>query len=262
MNFSYCQNQFSCFSCCGLTNFNLSYSQIVQILIVRTKEFQSLPEIKRELLLRYRWQREHKEKFFPRYDKEIYICPFLGFIKEDKIGCMIHPTITNESSLQDVSFYKSRICLEYNCYVKDQDNDRLYFDFITKVVSSKFSKKNLKKFFKGEEPIPEKFYQTFLYSRLIADSILYKFIVHYFDLQQLNKNQRLYFFLFYIVCFRLQQKFFVSSFEINYLNFSLQSFEDNLKMLLPELENKKNFIKKYKMFLKQNYVNPDSSSES
>lgn len=246
---NHCQNHFSCFSCCGLFNFKVSYHHQILILKERTKEFRNLGSINRESLLRYRSYRENIEEHIPRYDKQVYICPFLGYLENTKIGCMIHPSLWKEKDLQDVSFYKSTICQTYDCKVKQQDQNYFYFAFVTKVVNTNFSQRNIKKFINADQDLISQEHKTFLYSRLMADVVLYIFILYYFELQQVIYDQSLYRILFYLACARLKSHPNVTSFEINYLNFSLQNFEENLGRLLPELKNKKKFINKAKMFI-------------
>lgn len=260
MSQTHCQNLFSCFSCCGLFNFNLSFLELIRILQERTLQFKKYcTEYKnREELINYKIEREKLEDHFPRYDKEIYICPFLGIIHNNKIGCMIHPTITKDPNSQDVSFYKSTICLVYDCKVKEKDLDFIYLYLIQRIVSKNFSKKNLFLFFdiKNLEIENYKYFiNNFLYSRIIADGVFYNFIEHYFELKEIQTNKSFFKIFLYLICLRLKSIRNITSFEINYLNFYLHSFEENLIKLFPILENKKKRVQKIKKLLKKEYVN-------
>ncbi|MFN3605407.1 MAG: hypothetical protein ACK4UJ_11930 [Leptonema sp. (in: bacteria)] len=253
MNQNHCQNVYSCFSCCGLLNFQLAFSELIQILQERTNELKNIRSFSRENLLQYRFYRENKEKNFRRFSDEIYICPFLGFLDSTKIGCMIHPSITTNPFLQDVSFYKSTICQSYNCRVKEED-EKIYLKLIHKVLQINFSIKNLLRFVNEKNPSTDLTHiKTFLYSRLVSDVVFYNFVKHYFDFEQILTKRRNFLFFLSIVGFRLRSYFNVTSFEINFLNFYQQSFEENLIKLLPEIEKKKKFINKYKNLLKKAY---------
>lgn len=260
MNKTHCQNQFSCFSCCGLFNFKLSFLELIGILKERTMQFKKIKTKfeNREELINYRIKREKLEENIPKYDTEIYICPFLGILHNKKIGCMIHPTITGDPNSQDVSFYKSGICQSYDCRVKEKDIDFIYLNLIQQIVSKNFSNKNLF-FFLGIKNLEIKnykyFIKNFLYSRIISDVIFYNFIENYFELKEIQKNRSLFKIFFYLVCLRLKSIKNITSFEINYMNFYLSSFEENLIKLFPILENKKSRVQRIKKLLKKEYVN-------
>ena len=98
MQSSSCQNKTgSCGTCCGIFNFKTSISQIKNLLEDRSNKLKDIINDKNKLI-NYRNEQEEIENNIPRHDNEVYICPFLGFIneKEKRIGCMIHPIITND----------------------------------------------------------------------------------------------------------------------------------------------------------------------
>jgi hypothetical protein len=124
---SLCQtNQHSCGACCGIFNLQLVKQDINTILEERTIDFkQSTNYNLRWTLSEFRKKREEIEKDILRVDETTYVCPFLGFISEGRIGCMVHPVLTGDPNSQNVSFYGASICQGYDCKNKENSNSKL-----------------------------------------------------------------------------------------------------------------------------------------
>ena len=119
---SLCQSKnTSCGACCGVFNLDLNKNEINDLLKLRTSQFKSDVNFKSKwTLAEYRKKREIEESNVLRKDETTYVCPFLGFIENKKIGCMIHPTITGDPLSQNFSFYGSSICQGYECKNKER----------------------------------------------------------------------------------------------------------------------------------------------
>ncbi len=120
---SLCQNnkQGSCGACCGVFNFDLKKNEIGEILLKRTQYFaENVGYANRESVIEYRERFEAEEEKYPRKDIATYICPYLGFIQDEKkIGCLIHPILTGDPKSQNFSFYGASICQSYDCKNKE-----------------------------------------------------------------------------------------------------------------------------------------------
>jgi len=122
---SLCQPEHSslaCVSCCGIFNLRLSLKNILLLLNQRTSSFKETG-LQKSSIIRYRELQEQQESIIKRFDSEIYVCPFLGYLHESKPGCMIHPQITQKQQSQNYSFYGAAICQSYNCRNKDSALD-------------------------------------------------------------------------------------------------------------------------------------------
>ncbi|MDW7976602.1 MAG: hypothetical protein RMI35_08595 [Leptospiraceae bacterium] len=208
-------------------------------------------------LILYRHFRENKEQSIPKISNEIYVCPFLGIIEHNKIGCLIHPTLTNDPKTQDASFYGASLCQAYDCRVKQEDKENLYYQLIVEFLQSgKFDDYLLMHENVNQE---KKIYQNLYYSRFMGDYIFYRFISFYFDFDKILKSRTLLELFFDLCLERIPYNKDVSSFEINYHNFEEDQFEENFKKIFPNRNNYEIPIKKYQPLWKV-YVNQNSSS--
>ncbi|MCS6985003.1 MAG: hypothetical protein NZM25_07775 [Leptospiraceae bacterium] len=115
----------SCSACCGIYNLAFSAQELHQYLENNTKNFLSLDISKPENIVSFR---EKGESFLQKYviRKDIYVCPFVGFVAEEKTGCLLHPTgsphpqISLYTNPQNFSFYGESICQGYNCLSKER----------------------------------------------------------------------------------------------------------------------------------------------
>ncbi|TGK35962.1 hypothetical protein EHQ12_08185 [Leptospira gomenensis] len=126
---SFCQpdrGDFSCGSCCGIFNLDISPDEIRSLIQERTKEFVSSVDFKKPwTMAEYRKTREKKEEGLVRKDEHTYNCPFLGFFGK-KIGCMIHPVFSGDPLSQNYSFYGASICQGYECRNMERKNSKLW----------------------------------------------------------------------------------------------------------------------------------------
>jgi hypothetical protein len=129
---SLCQSKnTSCGACCGIFNLDLNKIEINNLINHRTSLFKSEVDLKKNwTIAEYRKKREIEESSVLRKDETTYVCPFLGFIKDKKIGCMIHPSITGDPLSQNFSFYGSSICQGYECKNKERSDIKLIEDII------------------------------------------------------------------------------------------------------------------------------------
>ncbi len=256
---NHCQSAYSCISCCGLFNFKLSTESIIHILNERTKHFNKIKKeigfSHRDRYIKYKKERESIEDKFEKYSMEIYICPFLGIIQNNRLGCMIHPSITKDEKFQDISFYGSSICLSYDCRVKEMDRENfLYLNLIVNVIHVlfKYYKKELSRIFKvsKDKLLNLEYLKHFIYSRFLGDYTFYKFINYYFDLYQiLNSRRKLV--IFSLLClYRLKYNHHITSFEIDYNRFEYYDFYENLKKILFIDGNSKKLVIKLNQLLK------------
>lgn len=217
---SHCQCQFSCFSCCGLLNIKLNTSSLYKLLVQRTRIFKKITnnftKFERNTLLKYRIEREKRESQLEKYNNEVYVCPFLGIIHDKKIGCMVHPKITNEEKSQDVSFYGSAICQSYDCMVKEEDKNFIYKKIIEVAILRILNSKIINDSIKNQE-IKKRYYSYhFLYSRFIGDIIFYRFVKFYLDLEFILQNEEALDLFVELCIMRLRLNYHITSFEINY----------------------------------------------
>jgi hypothetical protein len=257
---NHCQNCYSCFSCCGLFNFKLKVNELYDLLKDRTTIFRSIYNASficsfpREELLEYRKEREKIEDKIEKYDGFVYVCPFLGFINKEnnKIGCMIHPSLTGEEKSQDISFYGSAICLSYNCRVKEMDYSLIYLKLLQKVIPKLLEdhKNDVYEVLFLNKKIKDSFLNHLLFSRLMGDYIFYSFIKKYFDLSNFLKNES-HFLMFKKLCLlRLKKNFYVTSFEINYERFIESNFDESFKKIFLNEDTNNNLVMEYKKILK------------
>ncbi|MDV6236138.1 hypothetical protein CH379_010945 [Leptospira ellisii] len=126
---SFCQpdkGDFSCGSCCGIFNLDVSPAEIRVLIKERTEEFEFSVDFKKPWTMgEYRKKREKKEESLIRKDEHTYNCPFLGFFGK-KIGCMIHPVFSGDPLSQNYSFYGASICQGYECRNMERRNSKLW----------------------------------------------------------------------------------------------------------------------------------------
>ena len=132
---SLCQSKnTSCGACCGIFNLDLNKEEINDLLNLRTSQFKSDVDFKNKwTIAEYRKKREIEESNVLRKDETTYVCPFLGFIENKKIGCMIHPSITGDPLSQNFSFYGSSICQGYECKNKERKDIDLIENLIVEL---------------------------------------------------------------------------------------------------------------------------------
>ena len=120
---------FSCGACCGILNFKLPKTQIEEIILERTEQFDLEVNFKEKwTIAKFRKNREEKEKKYIVLDETVYICPFLGK-RNKKLACMIHPSFTKDARSQNFSFYGSSICLGYECVNLKRKTSKLWEHF-------------------------------------------------------------------------------------------------------------------------------------
>ena len=156
MSLCYPNSNSSCGSCCGVFNLILDKTEIYELILERTTYFNSFVNYSnKETIISYREYFEKKESTLQKYNPEIYNCPFLGLIDINKIGCMIHPSITHDPKSQNFSFYGESICQTYDCKNKE------FFPFL--------------------EFILEQMSLSYIeYSMIASDSILINKIIHFY----------------------------------------------------------------------------------
>ncbi len=122
---SYCQgSKQGCISCCGIFNLSMEEEEKKKWLKKNTQEFLSLRSIEEIFLFRKRKEEEIKPyKIFP----SIYVCPFMGYIEGERVGCLLHPLGSPHPMIrklfhpQNFSFYGEGICQGYNCPSKEKN---------------------------------------------------------------------------------------------------------------------------------------------
>jgi hypothetical protein len=157
---SLCQsNAHSCGACCGIFNLNVSKQELDHILRERTEDFQKNTNFQtRWTLSAYRKRREELEEEISRVDKTTYVCPFLGMISSNRIGCMIHPVYSGDPKSQNLSFYGASICQGYDCKTKEHQ--------LADSLQTLLEQDSL---------------DYFIYSNLVADYITFHLILEYFQ---------------------------------------------------------------------------------
>lgn len=201
----HCQRKaHSCFSCCGLWNLKNPQATdrtefLKSVLEHRTKKLESLrhkSNYDHIRLVEYRKDQEMQESEYARNDPQIYVCPFLGYLDETglKIGCLIHPQRTGRKDSQNASFYGATICLNYDCSAKESDVKARYSSWLA-----------------------EQFTDTFLYSRILSDSVLYRLLEREGAIGFLTEDRSLAEAVIDLIQLRLmtQQSKFVTSFEVS-----------------------------------------------
>ena len=125
MNYCYNRNN-SCSACCGFSNLKLSHEQKKAWALENTEAFLSLDITNAKNLVAFR--KEGEEYLLnKRYRDDIYVCPFVGLVDEDKskTGCLLHPQGSPHPDIgvwphpQNFSFYGESICLAYDCPSKE-----------------------------------------------------------------------------------------------------------------------------------------------
>jgi len=142
---SLCQtNHHSCGACCGIFNLQISKQDVNKVLNERTNDFKQKTNYNlRWTLAEFRKMREGIEKDIPRVDETTYVCPFLGFISDLRIGCMVHPILSGDPNSQNVSFYGASICQGYDCKNKENKNSTLLIPFLENEAMDYYTYSNL-----------------------------------------------------------------------------------------------------------------------
>lgn len=186
---SLCQSKgSSCGACCGLFNLDYPANDLKKILEERTTSFNTnVNYSKRETVIAYREEFEIKENPYPKKDKTVYNCPFLGYIDSShkKIGCMIHPISTGDSKSQNYSFYGASICQTYDCRNKERKNNLHWENFLTSLELDYYKYSNLAGDHILITRIEEFFYECGIsiesmftdHSELLKKALLHKFLV-------------------------------------------------------------------------------------
>lgn len=166
---SLCQSEKnSCGACCGIFNLDISRGDINILLRERTENFQNKVNFQnRGSVSEFRQNREIIEEKLPRINPEIYVCPYLGFIKENKIGCMIHPSITGDPNSQNFSFYGASICLGYECKNKTGESVEFIDELLNNLINNSY----------------------YEYSNLSGDHLLIEMILELFSIKNRKKSE-------------------------------------------------------------------------
>ncbi|AXR60215.1 hypothetical protein [Leptospira mayottensis] len=139
---SLCQPErgnFSCGSCCGIFNLDLSSDKIRKLIFERTEEFKNSVDFQKPwTMAEYRKVREKKEETIRRKDELVYNCPFLGAFGK-RIGCMIHPIFSGDPLSQNYSFYGSSICQGYECRNMERKNSKLWESLLGEMELDSFT---------------------------------------------------------------------------------------------------------------------------
>ncbi|WP_061224620.1 hypothetical protein [Leptospira weilii] len=139
---SLCQpgrGNFSCGSCCGIFNLDLSFDKIRKLIFERTEEFKNSVDFQKPwTMAEYRKVREKKEVTIRRKDELVYNCPFLGAFGK-RIGCMIHPIFSGDPLSQNYSFYGSSICQGYECRNMERKSSKLWEDLLGEMKLDSFT---------------------------------------------------------------------------------------------------------------------------
>ncbi len=117
--------KFSCSACCGIYNLQMTAAERRQWLEENTRQFMALDLAKSESIVSFRKRRESVT--LPRSVREdTYVCPFVGFIKNQQMGCLLHPMGSPHPQIgllahpQNFSFYGEGICQAYDCLAKER----------------------------------------------------------------------------------------------------------------------------------------------
>ena len=105
----------SCAACCGLYNWqDHSRTAITELISMQTDLFMQLDSYENlDSYRNIRNSRLNNTKLF----ETIYNCEFIGFIdkKRQRVGCLLHPSVTGDHELRNHCFYGSKICNEHFC---------------------------------------------------------------------------------------------------------------------------------------------------
>ena len=115
----------SCSSCCGLFNYKGSDADRRAWVGENTRQFLALDLSAAVNLVQFRKERE-AVTLPNRLRDDIYVCPFVGFVRNQQTGCLLHPQGSPHPQIslwphpQNFSFYGEGICLSYDCLAKDR----------------------------------------------------------------------------------------------------------------------------------------------
>ncbi|HRP69923.1 MAG TPA: hypothetical protein PLY93_10365 [Turneriella sp.] len=146
---------FSCSACCGIYNLKKKDEERYKWLEENTQQFLALDLSNTESIIRFRRERE-MVTLPQRVREDTYVCPFVGFVHNQKMGCLLHPVGSPHPQIsilphpQNFSFYGEGICQSYDCLAKERRAHRADF-------------------FRWAETAP-----FFAYSRLASDHTLHR----------------------------------------------------------------------------------------
>lgn len=117
----------SCSACCGIFNLDLDDGARRAWIETNTHDFLALDLAHSENIVAFRKAREAATLPLRKRD-DIYVCPFVGFVKTQPrlAGCLLHPTGSPHPQIglwphpQNFSFYGEGICLSYDCLAKER----------------------------------------------------------------------------------------------------------------------------------------------
>ncbi len=119
----------SCSACCGLFNLKGDDAGRRAWIQQNTDQFLALDIAQAANIVNFRKERE-AATLPNRVRDEIYVCPFIGYVRGEKTGCLLHPVGSPHPQIalwphpQNFSFYGEGICLSYDCLAKDRKAHR------------------------------------------------------------------------------------------------------------------------------------------
>ena len=131
----------SCSACCGIFNLRMTDSERTAWVQKNTDTFLALDISKAENIVAFRKDRE-SETLPRRIRDDIYVCPFVGFVRNQQTGCLLHPQGSPHPQIgmwqhpQNFSFYGEGICLAYDCLAKERRAYRADFFRWAETVSA------------------------------------------------------------------------------------------------------------------------------
>ncbi len=164
----------SCSACCGLFNLNMTDAERAAWVQKNTDTFLATDISKAESIVAYRKERE-AETLPLRIRDDIYVCPFVGFVKNQRTGCLLHPQGSPHPQIslwahpQNFSFYGEGICLSYDCLAKERRAHSAEFFRWAEGVSDKHGGLEPTARTKRSEPLT-----VFAYGRLASDHTLHR----------------------------------------------------------------------------------------
>lgn len=103
----------SCGACCGLYNFrDHSRAALTHELDRHTAALENVPKTREAY--RAAALELAKGQAAPAYP-DVRVCPLLGFVSENRVGCLAHPLVTGGPDLRDCGVYTAAICESFEC---------------------------------------------------------------------------------------------------------------------------------------------------
>tara|TARA_Y100001954_G_scaffold149985_1_gene159469 strand:- start:5661 stop:6509 length:849 start_codon:yes stop_codon:yes gene_type:complete len=116
-----CQGDFGgCGACCGVYNDkdrknNAAWERALREQTQRVTKANFDPEALKQIKTTF-VQRHQQQRLY----EDIRVCPFAGFVEENKIGCLIHPSRhPQQKDLRDLSVHSQKICAGHFCAAHD-----------------------------------------------------------------------------------------------------------------------------------------------